>query len=174
MPRPWSVHRVPLDRASEFRVEKLRSEVTLTLSNGTSVRGYAFVSADSRTHAGPERVRDVLNGESWLVPFEPHGAGASSAVLYNREHIVMARLVDRAEVQADPGYDLATARSVSMLLSNGVRLRGTVRIYRPKGRDRLSDFARASDMFGYLETKDATYIINLRHVVELVEEASLS
>ena len=57
-----------------------------------------------------------------------------------------------------------------MLLSNGTRLRGAVRVYRPKGRDRLSDFAQSAETFRYLEAEGATYLFNVRHVVELAEE----
>jgi hypothetical protein len=45
-----------------------------------------------------------------------------------------------------------------------------VRIYRPQGSDRLSDFARSPEQFLYLETPDATYLVNARHLIELVEE----
>ena len=61
-----------------------------------------------------------------------------------------------------------------MLLSNGTRLRGAVRVYRPQGRDRLSDFARAGETFRYLETENATYLINVRHLIELAEETPAS
>ena len=57
-----------------------------------------------------------------------------------------------------------------MLMSNGTRLHGAVRVFRPQGRDRLSDFARAGETFRYLEAEHATYIINVHHVVELAEE----
>ena len=64
---------------SEFRVEKSRAEATLTLSNGASVRGCFFVAGSSRTHAGPERVKDVLNGETGFFPFEVTAAGRTRA-----------------------------------------------------------------------------------------------
>ena len=54
------------DPVSEFRVEKSRAKATLILSNGMSVHGSFFISADSRTHAGPESVRDLLNSETGL------------------------------------------------------------------------------------------------------------
>jgi hypothetical protein len=57
-----------------------------------------------------------------------------------------------------------------MLMTNGTRLHGAVRVFRPEGRDRLSDFTRAEETFHYLEAEHATYIINVQHVVELVEE----
>jgi hypothetical protein len=159
---------------SEFRVEKSRTEATLTLSSGSSVRGSFFVAGNSRTHAGPEHIKDVLNGETGFFPFEVAGAAGSSTILYNRDHLVMAKLGDTDEARSDPGYDVATVRTVSLLLSNGARLRGTVRVYRPQGRDRLSDFARAAEPFRYLETEDATYLFNVRHVLELAEETAAS
>jgi hypothetical protein len=155
---------------SEFRVEKSRAQATLTLSNATLLRGSFFISGNSRTHAGPEGVKDVLNAESGFVPFEVYGRAGSDTVLLNRDHIVFLELTERGEARRDPGYDVATERIVTMLFSNGVRLRGAVRVFRPKGRDRLSDFARAEEVFRYLESESATYIINVRHVLELAEE----
>ena len=81
-------------------------------------------------------------------------------------------LSDGAEVRRDPGYVVASRRTVSMLFSNGVRIRGTVRVFRPQGRDRLSDFARGQETFRYLESEQSTYVINVRHLVELAEETS--
>jgi hypothetical protein len=163
-----------LESVSEFRVEKSRAEATLTLSNGSVVRGCFFVSGSSRTHAGPERIMDVLNGETGFFPFAVAGPTGSPTALYNRDHIVMVEIADKDkdkdEARTDPGYDVATVRIVTMLLSNGARLRGAVRVYRPQGRDRLSDFARAAEAFRYLEAEDATYLINVGHLLELSEE----
>ena len=157
---------------SEFRVEKGRAEATLMLSNGTSVHGCFFVAGSSATHAGPERIRDVLNGETGFFPFEVGGRGAAQTVLFNREHVVVVTLPTDEEPHLDPGYDVATKRSVAVLLSNGSRMTGSVRVYRPEGRDRLSDYARAPETFRYLEAPHATFIFNVRHVLELTEEAS--
>lgn len=84
----------------------------------------------------------------------------------------MAEIADKGEARTGPGYDVATVRIVTMLLSNGARLRGAVRVYRPQGRDRLSDFARAGEVFRYLEAEGATYLINVGHLLELSEETS--
>ena len=164
----------PSKSLSEFRVEKSRTAATLTLSNGTSVKGCFFVSGSSRTHAGPERIKDVLSGESGFFPFEVSGAAGSPTILYNREHLVLVELADKDEAHRDPGYDVATERFVTMLLSTGTRLRGSVRVYRPHGSTRLSDFARADERFCYLEADSATYLINVRHVLELTEESPTS
>lgn len=160
----------PVESLSEFRVEKSRAHATLTLSNGASAHGCFFISGNSRTHAGPEGINDVLNGETGFFPFEARRPEGTRTILYNRDHVVFVTLADTGEPQRDSGYHVATERIVSMLMSNGTRLRGVVRVFRPQGRDRLSDFARAEQTFRYLEAEHATYVINVRHIVELTEE----
>jgi hypothetical protein len=162
------------DPLSEFRVEKSRANATLTMSNGSVVHGCFFLSGNSRTHAGPEGVRDVLNSESGFFPFEAGRSGDSKTILYNRDHLVMVELQDKDEPSRVPGYDVAIEKTVTALMSNGVRLRGAVRVFLPHGSDRLSDFARARETFRYLEAEHTTYIINVHHLVELAEEPSAS
>lgn len=162
------------DVSSEFRVEKTRIDATLTLSNGASVHGTFFVAGSSATHEGPEHVKDVLNAESGFFPFEIDDSRGGRTILYNRDHVVLVWLPANDEARLVPGYDVATRRSVMMLLSSGARLRGVVSVYRPQGRDRLSDFARSPENFRYLETPSGTYLVNVRHLIELVEEISKS
>jgi hypothetical protein len=153
---------------SQFRVEKQRAEAELTLSSGECRRGCFFLASASASHTGPERVKDVLNYESGFFPFEP--AEGVGTVLVNRAHLVTVKLLGTAaEPRLDAGYDVAAARGVVMRLSNRVVLRGSVRVYRPEGRDRLSDYTRSMELFRYVESADGTYIVNSAHIVELSE-----
>jgi hypothetical protein len=157
--------------ASQFRVEKARTNATLFLSNGLSLRGAFFVAGSSATHAGPERVKDVLNAEQGFFPFEVSDEeGARQTKLYNRAHVMYVELDGNAEATLDPAYGIATRRTVAMLFSNGDHLNGIVRVDRPQGNDRLSDFARSPEEFRYLETEASTYLVNVHHLIELVEE----
>jgi hypothetical protein len=153
---------------SEYRVEKRRADATVTLSSGTSERGCFFLASSTTRHDGPERVADLLNSETGFFPFEIHEAAAIRTVLYHRSHVVFVTLVED-EATMDPGYGVATRRVVSVLLSNGQRLVGAVRVYRPEGRDRLSDWARQPETFRYIETADATVVVNFAHIVEVSE-----
>ena len=155
---------------SEFRVEKLRTRASLALSTGDVVHGF-FFTASAGTHAvGPERVGDVLNAEPGFFPFEVHEAGAVRTVLYNRRHVVTVA-VGENEAARDPGYEVATRRLVEVGLSDGRRVVGSVRVYRPEGRDRLSDWARQPEQFRYLETDAGTLIVNTDRVIEVSEVA---
>ena len=80
-------------------------------------------------------------------------------------------MVALAENEASrvPGHEVATERLVSVLLSSGDRLAGAVRVYRPEGHDRLSDWARDADLFRYVETGATTLLVNIAHVIEVSE-----
>jgi hypothetical protein len=157
---------------SPFQVEKRRAAAQLTLSTGSIVDGLFFLAESSAGRSGPERIGDLLNAAEPFFPFELAGHGESRTVLYNRAHVTAVSLPATAiEAQLEPEYNVATKQRVSILLSTGARLAGTVTISGPAGRDRLSDYARSGDAFRYLETADRTLIINSAHVVELSEEA---
>jgi hypothetical protein len=153
---------------SQFRVEKRRVAAELTLSSGVRLNGCFFLSGSSATHAGPERVADLLNSEGGFFPFET--GAACDTVLVNRAHLVAARLVGATdEVRLDSGYDVATVRLVTMKLVTRLELHGSVRVYRPEGRDRLSDYARSPELFRYLESPEGVFVVNTAHIVELYD-----
>jgi len=163
---------MPEQATSEFRIEKERVDALVTLSNGQSTPGHFFIATASARYTGPERVGELLNAEAGFFPFETRDPHGSRTVLYNRRHVILVALADN-EARRDPGYEVATERFVSVLLSNGRRVTGSVRVYRPEGRDRLSDWARNLDTFRYLETEEATLLVNIAHVIEVGEASPL-
>ena len=152
---------------SEFRVAKRREAAELTLSTGATVAGYFFLSGSSQLHTGPERVADVLNLEAGCFPFE---AGDGDTALYNRAQVVMVSLPTPViEAQLDASYDVATRRTVRVLLTSGEAVIGSIVVYRRPGHDRLSDYAAIDERFRYLELPDRTVLINSAHIVALTE-----
>jgi hypothetical protein len=155
---------------SGFRVEKARTNAVLTLTTGTSVAGSFFVARSGSAFPDPERVADLLNSEPGFFPFEVSHTDPPHTVLYNRSHIVTV-MVPGDEARRDPDYAVATARRVSMRLTDGRQIIGSVRVYRPLGRDRLSDWARHGERFRYIETVGATFIVNADQIVDVREIA---
>jgi hypothetical protein len=153
---------------SEFRFEKHRANAVVTLVTNENVKGCFFTAAGSARRDGAERIGDLLNSETGFFPFEIETGGKTSTILYNRAHVIAVRVMDD-EARRDPGYAVATRRSVSLLLSNSQRVNGEVRVYRPEGRDRLSDWTRQPEVFRYVEATDATYIVNAAHIVAVTE-----
>ena len=157
---------------SELRVEKHPALADITLSSGERAHGCFFVAGGSPRHEGPERVGDLLNSDAGFFPFQIRDRTGARILLYNRSHVLTVALAEN-EARRDPGYELATRRFVSVVLSNGQTLAGTVRIYEPDGHNRLSDWARPGDAFRYLETDDVTLLINMAHVITLAERTDL-
>jgi len=142
----------------------------VTLSTGTVLQGCFFLAGSRASHAGPERVADLLNAENGFFPFEFKADDGVRTALINRAQVVEIRLLEgEDEAREDPGYAVATARDVRMLLSIGRMVVGRVRVNLPSGRDRLSDYTRAPETFRYVETAEGTLIVNSAHIVELRE-----
>ena len=151
---------------SEFRVEKRREAAELTLVTGASLSGFFFLAGGSQLHTGPERVGDVMNFEAGFFPFDS-GTGTT---LINRAHVLKVTLPARMiEAELDAGYDVATRRTVKMLLTTGESITGKVVIFRPSPHDRLSDYAHIDERFRYIELPERTILINSAHIVALTE-----
>jgi hypothetical protein len=56
------------DGASDYRIEKLRRRVEVTLGVGRRLDGDVFLQAVARFHAGPEEPLDLLDDEALFLP----------------------------------------------------------------------------------------------------------
>jgi hypothetical protein len=158
----------PRGGSSEFRFEKRRAAAVVTMVGGEVVRGSFFTAGDTTRRHGGERIADLLNSEPGFFPFEVEGNREPRTVLYNRAHLISAEIFDN-EPKLDPEYDVASRRPVSILLSNGRRLDAFVRVARPVGRDRLSDWTRQPEVFRYVESGTSVLIVNAEHIVAFTE-----
>ena len=96
-------------------------------------------------------------------------AAPARTALINRTQVLTVTLAE-SEAGQDPGYDVATPRVAAIHLSDGRRVVGTVRVYEPEGRDRLSDWARNNpDQFRYVDSEQLSLIVNMAHVVKVSE-----
>ena len=110
---------------SEYRVEKHRAEAELTLSSGGLLQGWFFLAGSSATHAGPERVADVLNAETGFFPFQVPAGATPDTVLINRPQLISVRLLD--ETTEALGDFRPALRSHAVHLAQelvGTRIRG--------------------------------------------------
>lgn len=154
--------------ANEFRFEKRRAAAVVTMVGGEVASGSFFTAGDTTRRHGGERIADLLNSEPGFFPFEVEGNSHPRTVLYNRAHLISAEISDN-EPKDDPDYDVASRRPVSILLSNGRRIDAFVRVARPVGRDRLSDWTRQPEVFRYVESGASVLILNAAHIVAFTE-----
>lgn len=154
---------------SELRIEKRRVTVTVTLTAGQQFTGSLFLSAQAASHAGPERLLDLLNAESGYIPFElVSDVGQRQTLLLNRAHLsLVCAQSAQDDLEDSPGYRATAPKTVRLLLANGEQLTGVFRVERPAGRDRLSDGVSQGQGFRYLETENGVLAVNLAHVVHI-------
>ena len=148
-----------------------RREPMARCSSRTAPRcGATLGWAASRvTHAGPERIKEVLNAEPGFFSVRSAGRGRRRADDSSQPRACGVRRAGR-QSRSDARSRLrriTSRRAVAMLLSNGTHLRGVVsekRLQGPRsGLQRLR--ARSSEQFLHLETPDATYLVNVRHLI---------
>jgi hypothetical protein len=157
---------------SQYRVHKRKAAAELLLANGRQVGGSFFLASSSAHHPGPERIIDLLNGETGFFPFECEDQWGADTTLYNRTQVAAVKILDKVDEDSAEIYEFGTERRVGMMLTTGLRVEGTIRVYLPVGRDRLSDYVRTGECFRYIETFEGILIINFAHVVEIREAAS--
>lgn len=148
----------------EFRIEKDRCSVTLSLVSGETIAGTMFVQHAEETDPRRESARDVLNSNERFFPIEtPDG----ETLLVAKDRVVDVL----AELPGD-GDELrrASARSarLDIVLSGGVVRSGLVLLELPSDQPRLLDYLnRLSDRFLVLYDADGTRLIN-RALIERV------
>ena len=154
-------------RTSKYQFEKRRAAATVTLSTGGSIEGHFFIAGGITRHEGPERIGELLNAEGGFFPFEVRDVEPRT-LLVNRSHVVMVSLAED-ETATDPAHTVASKRAVQMLLSTGERLIATIRVIRPEGHDRVSDWTRQPEVFRYVEALGRTLIVNMFHIIDVSE-----
>jgi hypothetical protein len=148
---------------SSLAVEKTKKQVTLFLSDQSRETGYVFLSPYSQTGVGRQTVLEVLTGRDPFLPFETR---AGQLVFVNQDQIVWAaHFLDEDEIKRLP----AQARSVTVTLTDGKRLRGTLLVEAPEERSRLSDLVNHLDAFLTLRDAKREVLINLDFAVSVEE-----
>lgn len=147
----------------EFRIEKDRCSVTLSLVSGETIAGAMFVQHADESDPRRETARDVLNSSERFFPVET----TSGTLLVAKD-----RVVDVLAELPDDGDELrrASARSarLEIVLCGGVVRSGRVLLELPTGQPRLLDYLnRLSDRFLVLYATEGTRLVN-RALIERV------
>ena len=148
---------------SEYRIEKYRLPVAVTLLGGERLAGDVFVQSHARYRAGPEDAGDLLNSAEAFFPIAADGD----------THLIAKEMV--AEVEADLiGEDDALRRGsaayalVEVTLADGTVRTGSVFLEAPIERPRLLDFLNFHTLrFITLHTVDGARLINRRHIARV-------
>ena len=148
------------DTISDYRIEKVRRTVEVTLTNGQRLDGDVFVQTANRFRPGPEEPLDLLNDDE---PFLPLVLTTGAAYLVQKAQI---SVVGTRLPQGDDMMDRAVVgMKVDLTLVDGSTHLGSifpdVRADRQRLIDALNDLSLP---FVALFAADQLRLVNRRHI----------
>ena len=147
------------DTISDYRIEKVRRTVEVTLSNGHRLDGDVFVRASNRFRSGPEEPLDLLNDDE---PFLPLVLTTGAAYLVQKAQISMVRT---RLPQGDDTMDRAVVgMKVELTLIDGSTHLGCIFPDVRADRPRLIDALNTSLPFLALFAAEQLRLVNRRHI----------
>ena len=151
--------------ADELRVPKRRAQVELLLPGGGSRQVEVFLAEFAGSHAGHERLSDLVNGDSEFLPAMDLTTGAMSFV--GRAGIAAARV--GRDWESSYGLGDAEEHEVEIELSQGTTLRGIIQFELPPSRSRLLDYLNDSQPFVRLDEGEKVVLVNKRHIARVAK-----
>ncbi len=140
---------------NDYRIEKRRLPVAVTLMSGTRIDGELFIQASGHYHGEFEDAPEVLNSED---PFFPLALRNGDTVLVAKEN-VRSVAVARRDVHEDEV--LGIPARVEVTLRDGERLSGSLIIEPVNGFSRVLDFLnRRRERFLSLFGRESVLLIN--------------
>ena len=118
---------------SEYRIEKLRRELTVRLADGSSIEGEVFLRPVSRHRSRPEEPADLLNDAEPFFALMRHG----EAVLVAKSQVTSALTTVDEDDALDTG---ALGVTVEVTLRDGTLCDGSIFMESRTDRPRLLDY----------------------------------
>jgi hypothetical protein len=145
---------------SDYRIEKVRHRVELTLASGVRLEGDIFLQAFARFKAGAEEPLDTMNDGA---PFLPLVLPTDELLLVQKSQIV---IVSTALPEIDELEETGTiGMHVELVFANGEMHTGSVFPELRADRPRLIDFLNnCRDRFVPLFTADRMLIFGMSHI----------
>ncbi|HYC52695.1 MAG TPA: hypothetical protein VEB19_16400 [Gemmatimonadaceae bacterium] len=148
---------------SEYRIEKLKRDVSVQLANGQRLEGQMFLRPVSRHRARSEDPLELLND---VEPFFPLMLANGKAMLVSKSGVALVETAIEDEDQ-----DLtALGYLVEVTLTDGSTCRGSVFVERQPGRQRLYDFLNAwPSRFMTVVNTDKVILVNTQTIAHVRE-----
>ncbi|MES2179613.1 MAG: hypothetical protein V4550_17265 [Gemmatimonadota bacterium] len=145
---------------SDYRIEKVRRAVEITLATGGRLAGDIFLQAFARFRAGPEEPLDVLND---AAPFLPLILATGELLLVQKAQIAVVS-TDLPETE-DPVDAGVVGMHVDITFIHGETICGSIFPELRADRPRLVDFLNNTSLtFIPLFATDRLHLVDIRHV----------
>ncbi len=145
---------------SDYRIEKVRRRVTISLSSGAMLEGDIFLQAHARFRNGPEEPFDVLNDDD---PFLPLQLMDDAVILVQKAQI--ATVITGLPTEDDVAVQGVPGMHVDLTFIDGSTRQGSIFPELRADRPRLVDFlnntrARFLPVFA----TDELLLVNRAHI----------
>lgn len=155
-PRPTTVPILPYHPLDEYRIEKERLAITLTMAGGEALHGHIFVQPGGYGAATREGPRELFNGPD---PFFPIELDDGQVMLISKTHVLEVSELPAAD--EDVLGAEAPMTLVQVTLVGGVDHFGSMRLEVRADRPRLVDYLNAChERFLTLHTDHGVRLIN--------------
>jgi hypothetical protein len=152
--------------SDELKVPKRRAPVELVLPYGNGSRQVmVFLAEFAGSHAGHERLSDLLNGPNEFLPAVDLTTDTMSFV--GRAGIAAARC--GKEWESNYGLGEVEEHEVQITLADGTALRGIVQFELPPDRSRLLDYLNDAQPFVRLDEGEKVALVNKRHIARVAK-----
>jgi hypothetical protein len=148
---------------SDFRIEKIRHPIQLTLVNGIKLLGTVFLEPIARHRSGPQDPRDLLNDDEAFFPFSADG----TLHLLAKDQVALATY---GEVAPESGLSPRMI-DVKVSLADGSVVEGAVEVEVRSDSRRLLDHLNAfEDRFLTMTTAGAEHCLVNRRMIAGIEQ----
>jgi len=149
----------------ELKVPKRRAQVELLLPGGGSRQVLVFLAEFAGSHAGHERLSDLVNGPNEFLPAVD--LATDTTIFVGRAGIAAARV--GREWESSYGLGDAEEHEVEITLADGTTLRGIVQFELPPDRSRLLDYLNDVQPFVRLDEGEKVILVNKRHIARVAK-----
>lgn len=148
---------------SEFRIEKIRRRVMVTMVGGATLQGDVFLQPTARFRVGPQHPVELFNEPEAFLPLATAG-----------DHLVMIakQAVIRVQIErdaADTESEGVEEASVDVTFTDGSVISGPLQMETRADRPRLLDFLNDDHQpaFLTLRSSQGSILINRRQIVQV-------
>jgi hypothetical protein len=148
---------------SEYRIEKVRRRVSVTLSGGTMLHGEIFLQPTARYRAGPQEPAELFNETEAFLPL---ATGTEESVLLAKRHVSRVQYdAEAADTDGRGGVDAA----VEVVFTDGTRLSGQLRLETRTDRSRLLDYLNGDNQrFLTLRSSNRIWLVNREQIAQVL------
>lgn len=147
---------------SEYRIEKVRQRVTITLAGGAVLTGDIFLQPTARYRTGPQDPLELFNEPELFLPLAIDG---DANVLVSKEQVSRVQFAREA---ADTELDGVPGADVEITFADGATVSGELRFEGRTGRPRLLDFLNNDHQsFLTLRSPADVWLVNRRQIAQV-------